>query len=315
MKHCVVVGGGLAGLAAALRLSTSEYSVTLVERTPALGGRARSFIDRSSRCEIDNGQHVLMGCYRSTLQYLEEAGVKNPALRRMRGLALPFHHIDGRRSLLQAGRLPHPLSLVQAFLRYDMLPLRGRLHILRVALRLRSLKGEALKPLDRISAEVWLHSCGQGEAEIELFWRPVILATMNSEPVSVSAKLFVIVLREIFLGASDAADMLLPEIGLTALFIDPVRRELEVRGVRILTSSAVSAVQTVQNGDRQRVSGVRCEEVTIAADAVISTVPPWAFAKLGTSLAVDTDMFIPSEILSIHVWLRRDLGQSPMTGL
>ncbi|MBE0644284.1 MAG: FAD-dependent oxidoreductase [Bacteroidetes bacterium] len=337
MKRCVVAGGGLAGLAAALRLSHSpDISVTLCETTPALGGRARSFVDRQSGLEIDNGQHVLMGCYRATLQYLAEAGESAPALRRLRGLALPFLHSDGRRCSLQAGGLPHPFSLVQAFLRYGMLPFLGRLRILRVALRLRGLGNTELNRLDDISAADWLRSCGQGSEEIEYFWRPVILATMNTEAQLASAKLLAAVLREIFLGAPDAADMLLPETGLSPLLIEPTRRTLESRGVRILTGSAVTGITVhgdhsttalsgsdtnalsgsdtnALSGTGGHVTGVQCGESVFEADAVVLAVPPWAVTRLLPGF--DTGMYTPSEILSIHVWTSRDLGRAPMTGL
>jgi squalene-associated FAD-dependent desaturase len=321
MRHCVVAGGGLAGLAAALRLSRSpNVSVTLCEAAPALGGRARSFLDRQSGLEIDNGQHVLMGCYRATLAYLAEAEESASALQRLRGLALPFLHTDGRRARLQAGGLPHPLSLAQAFLRYRMLSFSGRLRILRVALRLRSLGKAQLDRLDAISASQWLRSCGQGTEEIAFFWRPVILATMNTEAEAASAKLLAVVLREIFLGDAEAADMLLPTVGLSALLVDPVRRTLESRGVRILTGTAVTAIdlsgETGTGNDGEAaptVTGVRCGETDLPADAVILAVPPWAIARLLP--AIDTGSFSPSEILSVHVWTRRDLGRAPMTGL
>jgi squalene-associated FAD-dependent desaturase len=341
MKRCVVAGGGLAGLAAALRLSASpDMSVTLCESAPAPGGRVRSFVDRASGDEIDNGQHVLMGCYRATLRYLAEAGLTDPSLLRMRGFVLPFVHADGRHSVLQAGGLPHPLSLVQALLRYDMLPFGARLRILRMVMRLRFQTERAWKAADVKNAAAWLRECGQREKEIEHFWRPIILATMNTEAESASAKLFSTVLREIFLGEPDAADMLLPATALSTLFVDPAREELERRGVRILTGTAVSAVETVAEqtpaaNDRRggRVTAVRCGALRRPADAVILAVPPWVLSRIvllcgmesggadltqcieellpGTELAA----FTPSEILSLHVWIRRSLGDSPMTGL
>ncbi len=329
MKHCVVAGGGLAGLAAALRLSASPgLTVTLCESAPALGGRARSFTDRQSGLEIDNGQHVLMGCYRATLRYLEEAGTTVPPLRRMKGLALPFVHRDGRSAVLQAGSLPHPLSLVQAFLRYDILPVMSRLRILRVSMCLRRLHASDPAALDAVSAGEWLRACGQRQEEIRHFWRPVILATMNAEAEQTSARLFAVVLREIFLGPADAADMLLPETGLSPLLIDPARRTLEARGVRIHTGSGVTAVSVVDAGeapaegaDTRRVSGVRCGETAVPADAVILAVPPWALQRIEVSgsgapiVPFAAERFAPSEILSIHIWCARDLGGAPMTGM
>jgi hydroxysqualene dehydroxylase len=352
MKRCVVVGGGVAGLAAALRLSSAGHTVTLCEAAPALGGRVRSFTDRVSGQEIDNGQHVLMGACTSALEYLAESaggggmGVgrnRNAraidaaarfGLQRFRGLALPFVHADGRQGKLQAGVLPHPLSMAQAFLRYDLLTLRARLRILRVTSRLRSLRRRKLDSLDVHSASEWLRGCGQREEEIELFWRPIVLATMNTEPADASARLFVILLKEIFLGRADAADMLLPTTGLSRIFIDPAVQELTHRGVDIRGSTGVTSVDIRHFEGGTIVRGVRCGECHIEADRVILAVQPWALGRLGlthegaldshhsaarlvdTMLpGVDLAEFCPSEILSVHVWTRRDLGRAPMTGL
>lgn len=355
MKHCVIVGGGLAGLSAALALSSSGIRITLLERAPMLGGRCRSFRDRWSGDDIDNGQHVLMGCYTATLRYLAEAGVNigekdapvlhppnidahragasAPLLQRLRGLALPFRHTDGKSAWLRAGGAPHPLSFVQAFLRYDLLPLPARLGIVRTALRLRKLSLSALRELDAYSAEDWLRSCKQGTEAIELFWRPVILATMNTEPAAASAKLLVVVLREIFLADADAADILLPTVGLSQLLIDPVRKTLEVRGAQIRTGVAVTAIETCRISDgRMEVAGVRADE-RYAADSVILAIAPWACDHISTldrdssvearggiaqytlPDALPWHRFTPSEILSIHVWTTRTLGEAPMTGL
>ncbi|MBR9978068.1 MAG: FAD-dependent oxidoreductase [Bacteroidetes bacterium] len=304
---------------------------------------------------MDNGQHVLMGCYKATLRYLTEAGVNIgendaprlhpphthahraaapvPLLQRMRGLALPFRHANGNSAWLRAGGGPHPLSLVQAFLRYDLLPLPARLGIMRTALRLRWLSHSALQNLDAYSAEDWLRRCAQGKEAIALFWRPVILATMNTEPADASAKLLIVVLREIFFAGAEAADILLPTVGLSQLLIEPVRQTLEARGARIRTGVAATAVETYSISDgRLAVAGVQADE-RYAADSVVLAVAPWACDKIATvdrdsSVAVRGGIvqwilpdslswrrFIPSEILSIHVWTTRSLGEAPMTGL
>ena len=334
MKRCVVIGGGIAGLAAALRLSSLDYSVTVLEAAPAFGGRVRSFTDRVSGQEIDNGQHVLMGCCTSALRFLAEASGPAEGLQRLRGFALPFTHTDGRRGLLQAGALPHPFSLAQALLRFDMLPIIARLRVFRLAMGLKGLWPKRLARLDRRSAVEWLRRRGQKDEEIASFWRPVILATMNTEPEDASAKLFAAVLKEIFLGPASAADMLLPTASLSQVFIDPARIELERRGATVRGSAGVTSVDIRHFEGVTHVSGVRCEGEHIPAEIVVSAIPPWAFSRLTltydgaaesafsrTNLAatilpgLDLAAFVPSEILSVHVWLRRNLGPAPMTGL
>lgn len=334
MNRVVVIGGGVAGLAAALWISADgAHDVTLLEAAPDFGGRVRSFSDRWSGQDLDNGQHVLMGACTSALAYLDLCGVRD-GMARLRGLALPFVHRDGRRAWLRSGGSGHAFSLLSAVLRYGMLSRAARWRILRAMLRLRAMNARQRAILDTRSADEWLRACGQREEEIALFWEPLVLATMNSTPRAASAMLFVNVLREIFLGRPDAADVLLPTTTLSALFIAPARAELHRRGVRVRSHAAVTSVDVRHAEGRSAVAGVRCGDERIAADAIICAVPPWAFARLQlthegaadtrqgrTRLAdmvlpgIDLSLFVPSEILSLHVWLRRPVATAPMTGL
>ncbi|MDT8323739.1 MAG: FAD-dependent oxidoreductase, partial [Bacteroidota bacterium] len=188
MKHALILGGGVAGLSAAMRLLPHADALTLLEARPRFGGRSYSFAPRKDAAEIDNGQHVLMGCCASTLAYLADCG-STELLERRRGLALSFVHADGRRARLGAGSLPHPLGIAQAFLRYGMLTLSARMRILRVAARLRSLSPDQHDALDAQTVTAWLRALGQDEESIACFWRPVVLATMNSDIDRASAKL------------------------------------------------------------------------------------------------------------------------------
>ncbi len=323
MKHVVIMGGGVAGLAAALRLSRSAGRsslpprITLLEASPKLGGRVYSFAHALSDSPLDNGQHVLMGCCVAAIEYLREVGHEQN-VERLRGLALPFFRADGARSRLEAGTLPHPLGMVQAFLRYDMLSLPDRLRILRVALRLRSMKETDLAALDAMSCEAWLRSMGQSPAAIDYFWHPVILATLNADHERASAKLLAVVLREIFLSTPEAADVLLPAAPLGELFIDPAAHLLELRGVELRLHAPAETLRI----DGDRCIGVEMKDgAFLEADAVMSAMPAWALRRVleqteaSTALQVKYDSFLPSEILSVHFWTSRDLDAGSMSGL
>ncbi|MDT8325157.1 MAG: FAD-dependent oxidoreductase, partial [Bacteroidota bacterium] len=133
-----------------------------------------------------------------------------------------------------------------------------------------------------------------------------------------SAKLFATVLREIFLGAPDGADMLLPRAGLTPLLVDGALKVLRKEGA-VLRLHASAEEILVRDGT---VRGVRMKDgETMEADTVISAVPPWSLQRLAAAsgledaLGIDFNRFIPSEILSIHFRSRSDLGLPLMTGL
>ncbi|MBN1447170.1 MAG: FAD-dependent oxidoreductase [Bacteroidetes bacterium] len=317
MIHVVVLGGGLAGLSAAVRFRSSPFALHLLEATPRLGGRTWSFVHPSSTRPLDNGQHVLMGCYRDTLAFLDALG-STQRLSRHRGLALDFVHRDGRRARLQAGRLPHPFGLAQGFLCYRMLPLSSRLNILRVAWRLRSLDESEFASLDTIDAATWLCRLGQSEDAIHCFWQPLVLAMMNTAPERASARLLAAVLREIFLGDAEAADMLLPEYGLSDIFVEGAARLLRESGYDIQLRSRATRLH-VQNGRVRSV--IRQDGSEMLVDAVVSAIPPWSLQRLLRDsgmlelLPGGLTDFEPSTILSIHVWLRRALPVGPMTGL
>jgi zeta-carotene desaturase len=316
MKQIVVVGGGVAGLAAALRLRKHSARITVLEASPKFGGRSYSFQPRGGGSEIDNGQHVLMGCCRDTLEYLRICGTAE-LLDRRRGMALSFVHADGRRALLAAGGLPHPIGLAQAFLSYRMLPLASRLGITRVAWRLKTLSAQERDTLDAIGAEEWLRSLRQRDDAIACFWKPVILATMNTAMQHASAKLLSVVLTEIFLGKEDASDMLLPRTGLTPLLVDGALEKLRQHETRLRSHVLVERLDVAETGVR----GVWLKDGDyVPTDIVVSAIPPWSLQRLVENSGIDGtgiefSRFVPSEILSLHFWSRRDLGLPPMTGL
>src|SRR4051794_29482044 len=118
----VVIGAGCAGLAAAVRLSSRGAKVVLVEQAPRLGGRATSFIDRESGERVDNGQHVLFGCYRATYQLLEEIGVADRApLERSLELVMAGG-LDGRSFQLHCPDLPSPWHLLFGLITWSAVP-------------------------------------------------------------------------------------------------------------------------------------------------------------------------------------------------
>lgn len=316
MKRVAIVGGGLAGLAAAVHAQAAGAEVSLFEARNRLGGRCFSVTDRESGVAIDNGQHALMGCYHATLRYLRLCGAEH-LLDRLQGLSLQMRHVDGRVAQLTAGALPPPFGPAMAFLRYGMLRPMDRLRILRVALTLRFMNEGGLRTLDALSAEDWLRSLGQGEEAIAYFWAPVVLATLNADIREASAYLLAVVLRAVFLTDARAMDILLPRAGLSDVLIEPARSLLEQGGVRIVAGNAVQALLM----DHGRVVGLRdAGGVEQVADAVILAVAPWHCAKLLGGLPIAAPLlqvaghFHPSPILSAHLWLRRDPGVAIMTG-
>src|SRR6185369_14795830 len=121
----VVVGAGFAGLSAAVRLASRGARVLVLEAKARLGGRATAFRDRETGDEIDNGQHVLLGCYRETFAFLGDVGAVD-RVRAQPQLAVTMIDRRGRKSRLVCPALPAPLHLIADVLEWDALSWRDR---------------------------------------------------------------------------------------------------------------------------------------------------------------------------------------------
>src|SRR6202044_764844 len=131
-KKVTVLGGGFAGLAAAVELILRGHDVTLIEGRALLGGRAHSFVDTKSGLVLDNGQHILMGCYHETLALLRQLGVMDRLYSPPR-LEVPFVSEKGRS--LMAATAPDPLHLLSALLGYGELNAKDKMGAIGLALR------------------------------------------------------------------------------------------------------------------------------------------------------------------------------------
>ena len=132
MREAIVVGGGFAGLSAAAALSERGVRVTVLEARPTLGGRATAHRDPETGDWVDNGQHVLLGCYHETFAFLRRIGSES-LVNVQDDLRVDFVDLDGRRSRLSCPPLPAPLHLVAGVLAWRGLPLADRLSVLRLA--------------------------------------------------------------------------------------------------------------------------------------------------------------------------------------
>lgn len=313
MIDVAVIGGGLSGLAAAVSLSGRGFSAALVEGRPYLGGRARSFTDAASGAVLDNGQHLMMGCYTSTLQFLELIG-SSGTLRRVDRMSIPFRDTRGGKAVLRTGSLPHPFGMAQAFLGYNFLGVRDKAGVLRVAAVLR--KTDPAR-LDGITAAEWLRDLGQGAHAMSAFWEPVILATLNARPAHSSAALLARVLREVFLSNTDASALLFCTGGLSGTFADPAAAFLDAHAARVFTHTRVEMLRRDASGWTLIFADGRQME----SKSIVLAMPPWDTrallerSALGSAAATLCPAFVPSPIVSVYIWSRERLSAEPIIGL
>jgi squalene-associated FAD-dependent desaturase len=318
----VVIGAGVAGLSAAVRLADHGLSVVVVEEAPRLGGRASSFTDRETGERVDNGQHVLFGCYRQTFAFLRRLGVADRAPLQPR-LSVTMAARRGQAFELACPPLPPPWHLIGGVLSWRALSLRDRLS----ALGLRSWLAAARRdgasaaadgvPSDMTVTE-WLRSRGQSAALCAWLWHPLAVAALNQSPDVAAAAPFARVLGELFGPRVEDSAIAVPTVPLDELFGVPSVRAIEERGGRVLTRTSARIV--VADGT---VNGVDASGDVVATKAVVSTVPWHALgsvwkAPVPSALARAVDMAVrmpSSPIVTVNLWYDGPVVPSRFVGL
>ncbi len=316
----VVIGAGFAGLSAAVRLSRRGARVLVLEARARLGGRATAFADRETGELVDNGQHVLLGCYTETLAFLQDVGALGN-LRTESQLSVTMIDRAGRRSRLACPALPAPLHLLAGLFEWDALSWEDRLSALRMAAPLRRAR-RALAPGAREIAaspgetvDAWLIRNGQTARLREMFWEPLALAALNQPTNQAAAPVFTRVLAEMFGSDPRLAAILLPAQPLHLMYAEPAREFIERGGGAVRTGAA--ATVTVAAKLEVEAAGERWRP-----DAVISAVPWFALrdALAGDLFGLESvieraSRMTSSPIVTVNVWFDRPIIDVPFFGL
>lgn len=312
----IVIGGGLAGLAAAVRIAEAGREVITLEATKAGGGRSRSFHDKVTGREIDNGQHLMMGCYRETLAFLRAIGAPEHAIDFQRNLSMTMIKPGGGRIELSCPPLPAPLHLAAGLLRMRGLGVLHRAAALRAGLLLR---GEIERPDDNETCDAWLRRLGQTRAIRAAFWEPLIWAVLNDDPLVASAAMLVAVIERAFMSTRDDSALGVPRQPLSQIYVDRAVEWIRDRGGEVRFAAAARAIELDGDG---RVRGVTLKSgETVEANSVITAVPPHALLELLPAAARDHLVFRDvarletSPIVNFWVTLAEPLLDRPFVGL
>jgi len=224
-SDALILGGGFAGLSCAVALAKAGKRVVVLEKKPHLGGRAYSFQDAESKATIDNGQHLFMGCYRSTRRFLEEIGTAS-ALHFSEKIRVDYADADGRRAVLSCpALLGSPLHLAWGVLRLQGLTLSDKSGLLRLDRYMKSVLRLPTVPaeLDAVTVRQWLDGLGQSRRIQQRLFDPVALGALNDDPEVASATGFVQVLREIFYRDVESTRLGVAAVGLSELYTGAAR--------------------------------------------------------------------------------------------
>ena len=254
-RHIAVVGGGWAGIAAAVTGTLAGHHVTLFEMAPQLGGRARR-VAHDATIDLDNGQHILIGAYRDTLALMRRVGADPEAL--LRRLPLALVNPTGKGLRLPAGA-PVP-AFVRAVLGHRGWPLRDRMGLLRAALRWR-LAGFEASAQDSVAALTQGLSAQVRSSLIE----PLCVAALNTPAQHASASVFLRVLRDALFSGPGSADLLLPKVPLSALLPDPAALWLKAAGADLRCARRVGDLTAL--GEGWALDGEAFDGVVLACSA------------------------------------------------
>jgi len=318
----VVIGAGFAGLSAAARLAERGLRVLVLEQGPRLGGRASAFTDKVTGERVDNGQHVLFGCYRDTYTFLRLIGAAELAPLQPR-LQLPMVDCGGHIVPLVCPNLPPPWHLLGGILRWKALTLAQRVAVLRVGVviqraRWRGVDAVVATMPPGLTVTGWLDQLRQPQAVRDWLWHPLTLAALNQSADVAAAASFVRVVIQLFGPAIEDSAVGLARVPLDEMYAEPARRYIEARGgaVRVKTAARVMI------DDDGVVSGVRTPQAEIPCRRVISAVPwfafdgiwdesvPAALADIGRAAA----LMASSPIVTVNLWFDGAVMDEPFMG-
>ncbi|MGS0740566.1 hydroxysqualene dehydroxylase HpnE [Glaciimonas sp. GG7] len=284
-RKVAVIGAGWAGCAAAVALTGSHYQVTLFEASRVLGGRARGVTVQAAEANqaitVDNGQHILLGAYKQTLQLMRKVGV-NPATALLRLPLQMCYPASSSGMTFSAPRLPAPLHLLAALWRAQGLSREDKLALARFNSAARWM-GWQLH--DDCSVSTLLERFDQTERLIKLLWEPLCIAALNTPPAQASAQVFLAVLRDSLGARRAASDMLLPRVNLSSLLPDNAAAFIAQHGGSVRLGCNIRQLQA--NDKRWRLmTNHAVEEGDF--DAVIIATPPDIAANLLADLTDTT---------------------------
>jgi squalene-associated FAD-dependent desaturase len=296
-----VLGGGLAGITAALTAARAGARVTLVEARPKLGGLTHSFA--RDGVMVDNGQHVFLRCCTRYRALLEQLDVEHLVHLQPR-LDVPIQRPGvARPDRLRRNGLPAPLHLGNALLSYGPLPRLMRVRAVLAALALSRVNVEA-EATDRRSFGDWLHAHGQDDAAIRALWDLVGVATLNARAGDASLALAAYVFQQGLLSDRAAADIGWSRVPLQQLHGDAGRRALAAAGAQVQLGVKATGLARAEDEWVVELGESSGALPALHADAVVVALPP-----------KPTEALLPGAANPLPVGWSQRLGSAPIVNV
>lgn len=309
MKRCLIIGGGVAGLTAASILSSKKIAITIIESSPKLGGRTYSFIDKETDTIIDNGQHIMMGCYKEALSFLKLIGAENN-FHYQKNLFLKIINKNKNQFNLDASTSFYPFNLILAIKNYNAFNFNDKISFILFLLRLPIISKNSLR---KSTVREWLENENQNIDIIKNFWEILCVGALNTNLEKASAFVFYEVLMQIFFKGNFASTIILPKYGLSESIIKPAISFIEKNDGAIIASEIVREV-FVKN---QKIVLIKTNKMIYDNfDYIISAIPLYSLEKIipKKNLGINLELEY-STIVNIHIWLKDINLQEKFYGL
>jgi squalene-associated FAD-dependent desaturase len=316
LKSVIVIGGGLAGLAASVALAEAGWRVRLFEQRPFLGGRAASYVLPDGE-HVDNCQHVTFGCCTNLEDFYRRVGASGKIRFFDRMLLLDP---QGRRGEMHAGIFPAPFHMAGSFLSFSPLALKDKIGIARAFYSILASGGhppEVDEP-GGISMLAWLERQKQTPAAIARFWRVVLVSALSEELHRIDARYGIDVFWKAVLSNKTGYRMGVPAVALGDLY-DGCRVAIERKGGEVVLRSPLRGLR-IENGKLLAVLFDQAREES--ADAFVLALPHAALSELlpeslkrsDTALG-NLDKINDSPITGVHLWFDRQVMTEPFITL
>ena len=306
-KTLGIVGGGLAGIAAAEAAATQGYRIDLFERSGVLGGRVASLFEPTQKQWIDTGQHIILGCCTDVRALNQRLGLDTFF---ERSDTIPFATLDQQHWTLSASpRLPKRWQLLPSFLAMPLLPFMERLKTGRLLKKLGS------EPLPDITITEWFKRHRVSQNAMDAFWFPLVLSALSEVPDYASVKALQKVIRDGFLAGREGMQVCLPTAPLRAIYHDVASAALVERGVSLHFFKRLRRLHWDKNNTDELPTIVALEFSDNSVeefDRTILAMPAFQLWKVldASDLTccaerLGLERFEPGAITTVHLWLDR----------
>jgi zeta-carotene desaturase len=316
LKTVIVIGGGLAGLAASVALAEAGWRVRLFEQRPFLGGRAASYVLPDGE-HVDNCQHVTFGCCTNLEDFYRRVGSGNKIKFFDRLLLLDP---QGRRGEMHAGILPAPFHMTGSFLTFSPLALKDKLAIARAFYAILQSGGHPAD-IDQpggLSMLEWLQRHKQTPAAISRFWRVVLVSALSEELEHIDARYGIDVFWKAVLSNKTGYRMGVPSVALGDLY-DGCRAAIEQKGGEVVFRSPLRGLR-IENG--KLLAALFDEGREESADAYVLALPHLMLSELLPESLKQTDTVLGNlekinvaPITGVHLWFDRRVMTEPFISL